>query len=236
MKNILVYYSISTFGLLLVAAGVVLCIISNLGIGPLSVPAYALGGLLGLSIGNWVIIINTIFLLIQLLLLRKQFKAVYLLQLPANFIFGYLIDLTLFCLSWIHPESFPHRIILVIIACIITAFGVSIQVYAKGWMLSAEMTVYAIIQKIPAKFGNTKVVMDTSILITGCILSLFVNSNLLGRGLYEGFLPQLLGTAEGVVIGLGTLFMAILPGALMRLTDPIVKMLLEKTSSCYRTL
>lgn len=220
----------ATVGLLLVAIGVALGIVSNIGVGALSVPSYVLGGVCGLSVGNWVIIVNMAYILIQAFMLGNNFRLVYLMQVPANFIFGYFIDWSLLALSWLHPESFVARVVVIIIACLVSAIGVSIEVYAKGWMLSAETTVYAIIQRIPAQFGTVKIFMDSSIVLTGCIISLFVNGNLLGRGEFEGLIPQILGTADGIVVGLGTIFMAFFPGWLMRFTDPVIKHLFGKMS------
>ena len=147
VKDILVRYGIATVGLVFVALGVALSIISNLGTAPLSCPAYVLNLKWPvLSVGTFTLLVNMTYLIIQYALLRKDFKAKYLMQIPASAIFGYLIDGCLWALGWLHPETFAFRVFLTVLAALVTAFGVSIEVAANAWMLSAEMTVGAISQ------------------------------------------------------------------------------------------
>ena len=217
----IISYSVATFGLLLVAIGVALSIISNLGTAPLSCPSYVVAGIWGLSVGNWTIIINTSYILIQLAVLRSQFKLKYLMQILASLVFGYLIDFSLFCLNWLHPTTFVFRFGLIILSCFITALGISIEVVARAWMLSAEMTVYAFTKVIHKPFGNIKIVMDSSLVAISSLIAFILFRNPFGFGEYTGFAEILLGKTEGVVIGLGTLVSALVTGWMMRFTDPI---------------
>jgi len=224
----LVRYSLATTGLLLVALGVALSIISNLGTAPLSCPAYILSAGLGLTVGNWTIIVNTSYILVQLLVLRRGFKLKYLMQIPASLVFGYLIDLCMMFLQWIQPGSFADRLLIIVAACAVTAVGVSIEVIAQAWMLSAEMTVYAFAKTIHKSFGNIKIVMDSSQVVISLVISLLIFRNPFGGGEYTGILPILSGQMDSTVIGIGTLICAVLPGWMMRFSDPLVDKLMDK--------
>lgn len=227
IRNILFRYTVATIGLFLVAVGVALSILSNLGTSSLSAPAYVVAGTWGLTVGNWTILINTAYILIQLLVLRRNFKLKYLMQIPASLCFGYLIDFALWCFGWIVPTTFTSRILLSIAACAVTAVGVSIEVIAQAWMLSAEMTVYAISKTILKPFGPIKVVMDCCLVVISMLISYLMFANPFGKGDFD-ILGILLGSSEGVVIGLGTILMALLAGALMKFTDPIVDRIMDK--------
>jgi len=221
-------YTFGTIGLFLVALGVALSIISNLGTSPLSCPAYVVTGTFGLTVGNWTILINMIYMVIQLVVLRKRFHLRYLMQIPASIVFGYLIDFSLLIFQWLHPASFTSRILLIIASCAISAFGISIEVIARGWMLSAELAVYAISSTIHKPFGTIKVIMDSSLVVISALIAFLMYNNPFGAGEYQGIIPMLTGQMANVVIGLGTLMMALLIGWMMKFTDPIIDKMMDK--------
>lgn len=222
-KDKLRRYGVATIGLMFVALGVALSIISNLGTAPLSCPAYVLNlRFPALSVGTFTLLVNISYLFIQIALLRKDFQARYLMQVVASAVFGYMIDGCLWALSWLHPATFAARLGLTLLAALVTAFGVSVEVVADAWMLSAEMTVNAFAKVLRKPFGPVKIVMDTLIVILSAALAWLFFSNPFGAGHVSGAADVLLARVPGIVIGLGTLLLALLPGALMRLTDPVV--------------
>ena len=236
VKDILRRYTVATVGLVFVALGVALSIISNLGTAPLSCPAYVLNlRFPALSVGTFTLLVNTSLILIQLAVWRKRFQVRYLMQIVASAVFGYLIDGCLWALSWLHPESFAVRIGLTLLAALVTAFGVSIEVTANAWMLSAEMTVLAISQVFKWKFHRVKVWMDSLMVVLAAVLCWLFFANPFGEGAFTTFWDILLARTPGIVIGLGTLLLAILPGALMRLTDPHVHRLRDRSGAAGRT-
>jgi len=220
-RDIIIRYALASVGLLLVAMGVALSVLSNLGTSPLSAPAYVMSGTWGLTVGNWTIILNMIYLVIQMAIFRRRFKAKYLMQILATVVFGYMIDLCMWCFSWIAVNSFVSRLALNVLACAVTALGVSIEVIARAWMLSAEMTVYAISKTFTLPFDKVKVVMDCALVVISMLISYLMYDNPFGFGVYENLSGILLGNTQGVVIGTGTVLMAFLAGGLMRWTDPI---------------
>lgn len=235
VRTVIVSYLTATLGLLLVALGVALSIMSNLGTGPLSCPAYVLNGIGGLTVGNWTIIVNMSYILVQLAVFRKNFKMKYLMQIPASLVFGYLIDFCLFCIRWLHPAGFASRILICLAACIVTAFGVSIEVVARAWMLSAEMTVYAISKTFRKPFGSVKVAMDSSLVVIASLMAFLIFRNPFGFGAFEGILPALSGSSDGIVIGVGTLLLAVLAGSLMKFTDPLADRFMDWVFSKMQT-
>ena len=225
-KDKLRRYGVATIGLMFVALGVALSIISNLGTAPLSCPAYVLNlRFPALSVGTFTLLVNISYLFIQIALLRKDFQARYLMQVVASAVFGYMIDGCLWALSWLHPATFAARLGLTLLAALVTAFGVSVEVVADAWMLSAEMTVNAFAKVLRKPFGPVKIVMDTLIVILSAALAWFFFSNPFGAGHVAHAADVLLARVPGIVIGLGTLLLALLPGALMHLTDPVVRRL-----------
>ena len=223
LKDILVRYAVATVGLVFVALGVALSIISNLGTAPLSCPAYVLNlRWPALSVGTFTLLINVAYMLLQMALLRKDFKARYLMQIVASALFGYLIDGCMWALDWLQPGTFAARFGLMLLSAVVTALGVSIEVLANAWMLSAEMTVGAFSQVLKKPFSPLKIIMDSLVVVVSAVLAWFFFANPFGFGAYTGLGDVLLARTPGVVIGLGTLLLALLPGLMMRLTDPLV--------------
>lgn len=235
-KDLCRRYVVATVGLMFVALGVALSIISNLGTAPLSCPAYVLNlRFPALSVGTFTLLVNTSYLFIQIALLRKEFKARHLMQVVASAVFGYMIDGCMWALSWLHPETFAVRLGLTLLAALVTAFGVSVEVAADAWMLSAEMTVYAFSKVLRKPFGPVKIVMDTLIVVLSAALAWLFFSNPFGAGHVTNAADVLLARVPGIVIGMGTLLLAILPGWMMRLTDPLVERLRGRSGKAAGT-
>ena len=84
------------------------------------------------------------------------------------------------------------------------------------------MTVAAFSSTFGKEFGKVKMVMDSSMVVISAVLAFIFFGNFFGSGEFTGLADVLLARTPGVVIGLGTLLMAFLPGYLMRFTDRLV--------------
>ncbi len=211
--NILIRYLYATVGLFLVALGIALSIISNLGTAPLSCPAYVLNlKFTAISVGTFTFLFNLLYIVIQLALFRRAFKARYWLQIFASAILGYFIDASLWLCAWCATDVIAWRIMLSVVACVFTAIGVSIEVAADAWMLSAEVTVLSICHVFKKlKFGTAKIIMDSSLVVLSALAAWIFFGHILGNG-----------EPDGVVISWGTLLLAFLPGILIPYTDKIL--------------
>ena len=195
-REILLRYAVATVGLVLVAVGVAFSIISDLGTAPISCPPYVVSLYGGLTVGQYTAIMHFIFILLQVVLLRKSFKAESLMQIAAAVVFGFLTDAAIWATSWIAAETYLGKAGLMLLSCVITAVGISLEVKADAWMLAGEMTTAAIAEVTGAKFRNA------------AVISLAISGNPTGDGEY-------------VVIREGTLVSAFLTGWLMRFIEPL---------------
>ena len=155
--NIIFRYVVASVGLFMIAFAIALAIKSNLGTAPLSCVAYVLNlDIPGISVGAFTFLVNMVYILVQLAVLRKRFKLVSLMQVVASVVFGYMIDASLWMLGWLEPAGFGTRLLLILAAAAITALGTSIEVAANAWMVSAEMTVAAFSSTFGKEFGKVK--------------------------------------------------------------------------------
>ena len=85
LKHIPARCVILCIGLAVMALGVAFSIRGALGTSSISSVPYVTSTLSGLSVGTTTIIMNVIFVLIQIVILRKKFEWFQLLQIPASF-------------------------------------------------------------------------------------------------------------------------------------------------------
>lgn len=225
-----VRYAVSTAGIFLVAFSISLLVRCNLGVNTLSGPAYVLSLSFPdtLTLGQYAVLVNCTFIFIQLALLRRRFKPMYLLQIAASFVLGCFIDMTGFMLSWLSPANLVERVVLLFLGCAISALGVSLEVVSDSWMLSAEMTAEAVSIVSGLKFRDVKVAMDCTILVITVGLCLVFFGNPLCAGEFTGVWDALTAKTPGAVVGIGTIAAAALIGYLMRFTDPIAERWLRR--------
>lgn len=209
-------YILFTIGLLIMGFGVAVTKRGELGVSPISSVANVLSIKLDfLTLGNWLIIWNFILLLGQVLILRKDFRLIQLLQIPLSFLFGYFTDIGMKLVSVIDNESYFVRLGLVISGTIILGMGVAITVIADVVMNSGEAFVKAVSDKINKNFGNVKIAFDIFCVAASILISLFC----------FGF--TIVGTREG------TIFAALFTGVAVKLFLKILSKPVEKSLSGF---
>lgn len=182
-------YVLFIISLFFSALGVAFTKRGELGVSPISSVANVLSCKFdALSLGTWLIIWNCILIAGQIIILRRKFQPIQLLQVPLSFLFGWFTDLGMMIVSHIPADSYIVRLIMVIIGIVILAFGIALSVIANVIMNSGEAFVKAISDTIHKEFGNVKIIFDISCVVTALILSLIF------------FNFTIVGTREGTVI------------------------------------
>lgn len=168
------------------AFGVAFSIKGALGTSPISSVPYVTGYISGLSVGTTTIIMNGIFVLLQIAILRRRYQWVQLLQFPAAIVFGLFIDGAGVVLQGIHYSNYLQQWVLCAIGIVLVGLGVSIEVTAWLVTTAGEGVVLAICQVAPVKFGNMKVIFDVTLMCISVVTGLV-------------FLGRLEGVREGTV-------------------------------------
>ena len=175
-------YILLVIGLFFSAIGVAVTKHGDLGVSPISSVANVVAERFRFfSLGNWLIIWNCILILGQIILLRKKFKPVQLLQIPLSFLFGWFTDFGLWCVSFIPVNIYPIRLLMVMIGTVILGFGITLCVIANVVMNSGEAFVKAVSDTIHKNFGNVKIAFDIACVIMAVFPSLiFFNLKIVG--------------------------------------------------------
>ena len=189
IKEIIKRYITFIIGLFFIGMGIAFTRHGELGVSPISSVANILSyKFTFLSMGEWLTFTNLIFILAQILILRKNFKLIQLVQIPLSFLFGIFTDICLNMISSIPTNTYFMQILMVIFGIIVLAFGIALTVIADVIMNSGEAIVKAISDTLKKNFGNVKIIFDVSWVALSIILSLIF------------FDFKIVGTREGSII------------------------------------
>lgn len=188
-KEIAKRYILFIISLFFSALGVAFTKHGELGVSPISSVANVLSyKFTAVSMGNWLIIWNCVLILGQIIILRRKFQPIQLLQVPLSFLFGWFTDFGLWLVSFIPAEIYAVRLLMVVIGVVVLGFGISLAVIANVVMNAGEAFVKAVADTARKSFGNTKIAFDVSCVTLSIIMSLIF------------FNFKIIGTREGTVI------------------------------------
>lgn len=197
------------FALYVMTLGVVLCIKSDLGSSvitslPLSLSmAGSLGLVPNLTVGEYIIVMNFLYVVLQIVILRRQFELVQLFQLAIGWVAGWLIDPNMMITSCIVCKNLFECSLAQIIGCTVMAVGIAFEVRCGSVTMPGEGLPVAISRVTGVSFAKIKIYMDTVFVI-----------------LAIGSCYLFLGSWQWNVIGPGTLFAMIYAGLVIKLVSP----------------
>ena len=127
-KNKLIIY---ITGLLIMSLGTALMIKSKLGTGSFDALNVGLSTHVGLTVGNWCIIVGIILIFINAMLFKEKPS---LLSLMTSVIVGFFIDFWLFIIKF-NNSNLPYQIFILLTGIILGSLGIAIYIqadFAKG--------------------------------------------------------------------------------------------------------
>lgn len=181
-KELFKRYILFIVSLFVSAMGVALTKHGELGVSPISSVSNVMSmKFTSFSLGTWLIIWNCALIAGQIIILRKKFQPIQLLQIPLSFLFGWFTDLCMIMIRGIPADSYAVRIMLVFSGIAVLAFGISLAVIADVIMNSGEAFVKAVSDISGKQFGNVKIVFDILCVVLSAVLSmLFFNLKIAG--------------------------------------------------------
>lgn len=171
-------------GLFVNGLGVSFITKAGLGTSPITSIPYTLSLGFTPTVGMFTLVFNIFLIILQVILLRRNFQLQNLLQLPIIALFSFFIDLTMSLLGFIQPETYVLKVISLVIGCLILGFGVFMEMVANVAMLPGEATVRAVSDVFSTDFGKTKIAFDSSMTVIAAILSFIMFRHL--DGVREG--------------------------------------------------
>ena len=170
-------------GVLVNSFGVALITQAALGTSPISSIPYVLSLRFPITLGEFTFILNLVYILGQIVLLRRAFQPIQLLQIAVNVIFSAFIDVSMNLLSWLQPDHILVKLAALILGCAILGVGISIEVAPDVLVVPGEGIVRAMTQVSGKRFGSVKVFFDCTLVAIALILSFLFFHGLNGLGL-----------------------------------------------------
>lgn len=198
------------FSLNLMTLGVALCVRSCMGSSVISsLPlSFSLAGTDGLgpmpwTIGTYTYMMNFIFVVLQIAILRRQFEWVQLFQLAIGFIFGALIDVNMSLTAAIDCSTIPMQAFVQFLGCTVMGIGISLEVRCGSVTMPGEGLPVAISKVTGKPFPKMKIAVDTT-LVAVAVISCYI----------------FWGYWRGDIVGVGTLFAMGYVGWVVKMLNP----------------
>lgn len=191
-------YLMCVCGIVIMALGITFSIQAGLGISPISCVPYALNCVNDvLTVGQYTIVLHVVFVLTQIILLRRRFPPYQLLQIAVAVVLGVTVDGWMLLLAWLQPGAYWARAGLCLLSIVVIAFGMYLEVRADVLMVAGEGLDKAVAIVGRMEFGTAKVLVDCILVASAAAIAL-------------------LGIHKVVGIREGTVASALLVGTLIR--------------------
>lgn len=185
-------------GLLIMAFGVAFSIKAALGTSPISSLPFVISLVTPLTVGTATIVMHCAMIVLQILVLRKDYRPIQLGQLLIALVFGYMTDFALWAIDSFQPHSYLMSWLFCALGILLVGIGVSFEVNAKLIPLAGEGLILAICQKYHRPFPSTKICFDCTLVLLAVFLSLSslhtiqgVREGTAAAALFVGFVSKL---------------------------------------------
>lgn len=168
-------------GVFLIATGVALSVRADLGTAPIASLPTVLSFATPISIGTYIMLLNLLFVGLQILILRRKFPAFQFIQIPLAFAFGLFVDLAMYLTGWLEPANYIEQWLWLLASVFVLALGVYVEMRPRLTYLPGNaivFTIYTVLQNI--RYGTIKTVVDSTIVLLSVIASLALLGGLYG--------------------------------------------------------
>lgn len=158
-------------GLFCLAMGVAISANSNLGISPVNSLPYVLSAVIPPDPGTCVILVFCTYILLQVILLRKEFQPIQLTQIVFSTIFGYFVNFTKALVGDFALPTYPGKLVMLAVSILLIAIGVELYIEVELVPMPMEGLSLALARKLHVPFHNMKIAIDCLVVAAGVILS-----------------------------------------------------------------
>lgn len=192
-------YAVCLFGIFCISFGVALFTKSGTGTSAISVIPYTLSLVVpSLSYGTWVALFNMALVVAQVALLRRKtdwFDACQ--QIVFAALFGSIVDLSMWILTWLSPAAYWQRFIIMVLSVPVLAFGAYLTLISRVGVMAGDGFARTIAQVSGKEFAFVRVVSDSTMAVVAALMCLAFWGSL--RTVREGTVCCALFT--GMVVG-----------------------------------
>ena len=168
-------------GIAVMGLGIDIIVKADLGNSPISATPNVLSiGFTMVSFGTFMLGWQCFLVLVQIALLRREFRLVDLWQIPISVFFGVCIDAFMALLGPAAPTSYVASWLWLIGGMVVLALGIVMTVVSGTVMNCGEAVVQAVVRKTGARFGTVKVGFDLACAALACLCAFLFVGHLAG--------------------------------------------------------
>jgi uncharacterized membrane protein YczE len=200
LKNAKIRLPMYFIGLFIMTVGIALSVKSNLGVSPVSSIPYTMTCVLGIEMGKATILFHIALVLLQIILLRKNFKIKNLLQIVIGVVFGYFTTFCNYCAALLPAvDNIAVRVVMMLVSTVLVAFGIFLYVPADIMPLAGEGTMQAVSDITKIEFSKVKIAFDITMVVISLSVCLLVLHKLGSVGIGTVISAVLVGSILGVI-------------------------------------
>lgn len=190
-------------GLFIMTAGIAISVKSDLGVSPVSSIPYTLTRCWGIEMGKATILFHCVLVLLQILILRKNFKLKSLLQIPIGIVFGYFTSFCNYLMTFVpSPDNIVVCICMILISIVLVAIGIFLYLPADIIPLAGEGVMQAVSDVTKIAFPKVKVSFDITMVVISLVTCLIVIHSIGSVGLGTIMAAVLVGVVLGQIMKL----------------------------------
>lgn len=168
-------------GIAVMGLGIDIVVKADLGNSPISATPNVLSlGFTAVSFGTFMLGWQCFLVLVQIALLRREFRLVDLWQIPVSVFFGVCIDTFMALLGPAAPTSYVASWLWLAGGMAVLALGIVMTVVSGTVMNCGEAVVQAVVRKTGARFGTVKVGFDLACAALACLCAFLFVGHLAG--------------------------------------------------------
>ncbi|MBD5495403.1 MAG: hypothetical protein HDR12_13800 [Lachnospiraceae bacterium] len=199
-RNIFKRMSAYIAGLFILTIGIALSVKSDLGVSPVSSIPYTMTCVWGIEMGKATIIFHFFLVLLQIILLRKNYKIKNLLQIVVGIMFGYFTTFCNWGVSFLpNPQNIVIRMGMLLISTVFVAFGIFLYLPADIMPLAGEGAMQAVSDVSGIAFSKVKIGFDISMVVISLVTCLIFIKSMGSVGIGTVIAAVLVGIELGVI-------------------------------------
>lgn len=182
MKKFIRNFSVLVISIIITGTGASLALKAAVGVGAWDALGQSIATVLEMKVGTFFIILNSSCVLVQIILLKKEFKAIQLLQVFLSVLTGLVINFMFYdVFSHLEVNNYFGRLILLVFSQIVCAIGVSILVTLDFISFPLESCCMVISKKINKNFGSIRQFVDIIAIVIAITITLIFKNTLTVR-------------------------------------------------------
>lgn len=184
-------------GLIVLALGVILSTKTDLGVSPIVSIPYCISKIWNINLGDATACIYILYVVGQIVVLKKRFRPFQLLQIPVTVFFSQIINLFNSIIS-ISSNNLVINLSLLIFGILFTGLGASMTILTNILPISPDGFVQAVSERTGIKLGLVKNILDASCVIITLIIGYVFAMKIVGIGV--GTLLAVIGVGRTVFL------------------------------------